>query len=288
MAERMNVGVVGVGDMGMPILGSYVRGGHDVWAFDLRTSALDEAERRGAKRADSLAALASRADLVAVVVVDDHQLQSVLDAEDGIFANMRQGATIAVHTTSIPETVIDLARRATDLGLGFLDCPVTGGTVRAEKGDLVVLVGGPEGQVGALRSVLSSLGTVEHVGEVGAGQAMKLANNLMHFGNKAFVYQALKFTAAYGITEDAVRRVCAEGTGDSWTLRNLDHLDTLLLSHTLAGTDELFEFLSKDIWMAAIAARHRRVHLPLVAAAAEMLPALERDRQTQLHSRLPG
>ena len=285
MGEQTTVGVVGIGDMGMPILGSYVRGGHAVWAFDLRPSALEAAEQRGAMPAESLAALASSCDVIAVVVVDDRQLCAVLENEGGIFDSARAGTTIVVHTTAMPKTVMDLAPRAAERQLDFLDCPVTGGTARAEEGDLVLLVGGSAELVERLRPVLSSLGTPEHVGDVGAGQVMKLANNLMHFGNKAFIYQALEFTAAFDISEEAVRRVCGEGSGASWALANLDHLDTLLTSHTLAGTDELFEYMSKDIWTAAVAARDLQVHLPLVAATAELLPALERARLAKIQER---
>jgi len=81
------------------------------------------------------------------------------------------------------------------------------------------------------------------------------------------------------------RRLWEQGSGDSWALRNFDHLDSLLLTHTLSGTPQLFEFLSKDVWTAAVVARHAAVHLPMVASLAESLPAMEAHRLRELRAR---
>ena len=284
MADTV-VGVIGIGDMGMPILGSYVRGGHDVVAFDLREEALAEAERRGARRAADVEQLAKSADYVAVVLVDDAQLKRVLLGEAGVLARMRPGSVVLVHSTAMPETVLELASAAQQLGVTLLDCPVTGGTHLAEQGRLTVIVGGPSADVENARPVLEALGTAVHVGDLGAGQVLKLTNNLMHFGNKAFLYQALRLAEAFGVDESKALELWAQGTGDSWVVRNLGHLDNLLQTHTLAGTPELFEYMSKDAWTAAVVARHARVHLPLIAALAESLPAMEAYRLAQVEAR---
>jgi 3-hydroxyisobutyrate dehydrogenase len=278
------VGVIGIGDMGMPILGSYVRGGHDVLAFDLRDEALAEAERRGARRAASASELAAASDVVAVVLVDDSQLRAVLPGPDGVLAAMRAGTHLIVHTTALPETVTQLAAAAADYGVALVDSPVTGGTQAAEAGKLTLLVGGPDATVAAVRPVLSAIGSIQHVGPAGAGQVMKLANNLMHFGNKAFLYQALQLTGAFGIDEKRAREVFELGTGDSWALRNLDHLDNLRRTHTISGTPQFFEFMSKDVWTAAVVARSVHLHLPLTAALSESLPALEAWRMAERDS----
>jgi 3-hydroxyisobutyrate dehydrogenase-like beta-hydroxyacid dehydrogenase len=279
------VGVVGIGDMGMPILGCYVRAGNDVVAFDLRDEALAEAERRGARRAASVQALAADADVVAVVLLDDQQLERVLLGDSGLIASVRPGTKIFVHSTAMPQTIRDLAASAAAREVTLLDCPVTGGTHMAEEGRLTVFVGGGDRDVAEATPQLAALGTVEHVGPVGAGQVIKLTNNLMHFGNKAFLYQALELATAFGIEEKMARRLWEQGSGDSWALRNFDHLDSLLLTHTLSGTPELFEFLSKDVWTAAVVARHAAVHLPMVASLAESLPAMEARRLRELRAR---
>lgn len=283
---RATVGVIGIGDMGMPILGCYVRAGHDVIAFDLREEALAEAERRGARRATSVQALAVGADAVAVVLVDDQQLERVLLGDSGLIASMRPGTKIFVHSTAMPETIRKLASAAAAREVALLDCPVTGGTHLAEEGRLTVFVGGENHTVEEATALLAALGTVEHVGPIGAGQVIKLTNNLMHFGNKAFLYQALELATAFGVEETMARRLWEQGTGDSWALRNFDHLDRLLQTHTLSGTPELFQFLSKDVWTAAVVARHADVHLPLVASLAESLPAMEAHRLQLLGARL--
>lgn len=272
------VGIVGIGDMGMPILGSYVRGGSRVTAFDTREAALLKAESKGARRAPTLAALASDSDLVAVVVVDDKQVEGVVLGPSGLLAAMRPGATLVIHSTTLPKTVIELGRQAEAVGVSLLDAPVTGGTVRAESGDLTIYVGGDEQAFEKSKPTLDALGRALHVGPIGAGQAMKLTNNLMHFGNKVFVYLAIELARAHGITEESARKGWVDGSGDSWALANLDHLDGLLLNHTLSGTAELFEFLSKDVWSAAVAARQKGLHLPPVAMIAESLPALDAAR----------
>jgi 3-hydroxyisobutyrate dehydrogenase len=285
MPDRTTIGVIGIGDMGMPILGSYVRAGNDVIAADLREEALAEAERRGARRAASLSSLAAESEAVAVVLVNDAQLKAVLLGPEGLFAGMKPGAMVFIHSTALPSTVDALASAAESNQLVLFDCPVTGGTQAAEKGELTVFVGGDPVAFEAVKPLLDGLGTPEYVGPVGAGQIVKLTNNLMHFGNKAFLYQAMELAKAFGIDETRARELWTLGSGDSWSLRNLDHLDGLLQNHTLSGTPELFEFLSKDVWTAAEVARSAKVHLPMLAMLAESLPAMEASRLRELLER---
>jgi 3-hydroxyisobutyrate dehydrogenase len=285
MTRPARVGVIGIGDMGMPILGSYVRAGHSVAAFDLRGEALRRAEKRGANATKSLAELVEISDLVAVVVLDGDQLHGIIGGENGLLALMRPGTTIVVHTTAMPHIITGLARAAEKAGIALLDCPVTGGTERAERGELTVYVGGHLDALDRVRPVLEALGTVEYVGASGTANVIKLANNLMHLGNKALLYQALELIRAFSIDEARARELWASGSGDSWALRQLDHLDSLLQNHTLAGTDALFNFMTKDLWEAAEVARREGVHLPLVAMVSEYLPSLDRGRIEELKRR---
>jgi 3-hydroxyisobutyrate dehydrogenase-like beta-hydroxyacid dehydrogenase len=285
MPDRTTIGVIGIGDMGMPILGSYVRAGHDVVAADLREEALVEAQTRGARRAPTVSSLAAESDAVAVVLLNDAQLEAVLLGPEGLFADMKPGAIVFIHSTALPSTVTALASAAALNELILFDCPVTGGTQAAEKGELTIFVGGDPVAFEAAKPLLNALGNPEYVGPVGAGQIVKLTNNLMHFGNKAFLYQALELAKAFGIDESRARELWTFGSGDSWSLRNLDHLDNLLQNHTLSGTPELFEFLSKDVWTAAEVARSAKVHLPLIAMLAESLPAMEANRLRELLER---
>jgi 3-hydroxyisobutyrate dehydrogenase len=281
----MRVGVVGLGDIGFPIAMCYVKGGHDVTAFDLRGDVVDRAVQGGARAAHGWPELAEASDVLCVVVVDDAQLSALFIGADGILPLLREETVVVIHTSAHPDTVSQLADAAAPHGVRIIDAPVSGGRPRAEAGTLTVMVGGDAKVVDVCRPLLEALGSVHHIGPLGTGMVMKLVNNLMFAGAKMFVYEGLTLARAFGIDEPTARAVAGEGTAESFVLRNLEHFDDLLLNHTQAGTPEFYEFLSKDPWNAAATARSRMVHLPLVAVLAELQTAMHKERVALLLER---
>jgi 3-hydroxyisobutyrate dehydrogenase len=269
------LGVVGLGDMGLPMVRSALDSGVDVIAFDLRHEALDRAEAFGARRADSLAELARRAGVVSVIVVDDDDVRAVVGGTDGLLAGMAPGGTIIVHSTVLPSTMEAMADQAAAAGIHVIDAPVSGGSVRAGQGELMVMCGGDRAVVEACRPLLEAFGEVRYLGALGAGQAMKLVNNMIISGQGAVIREAMRLAAGFGIDEADARQILLRSTAESWMLHNWDHLQAFYTNHRLAADrEELIDLLVKDIWSAVLAGRSRRVYLPVAAMIAQTLPAM--------------
>jgi 3-hydroxyisobutyrate dehydrogenase len=184
--------------------------------------------------------------------------------------------------------VTALAERAAEAGVAVLDAPVSGAVMAAEQGGLAVMVGGPIDVVERCRPVLSALGTVFHAGPLGSGSVVKLLNNMLQAGHRMLQCEAVDVAARYGIGEVAFRAVVAASSGSSWTNDHWEHLDHQFLHHTLAGTDALMAFLTKDPHNAMALARLLGLEPPTMAAVDTNVEATYAARMARLRGSGPG
>lgn len=285
---RPTVGIIGLGDMGANIGRSILRAGFELHVFDTRPEPIAALVEHGALGCASTEDVASRADLIAVVVVDDEQVRSVVR---GMLPHAHAGAVFLIHSTIRPSTVIELAEEARAAGLDLIDATVTGGAEKAALGQLTVLVGGADMAVQRCRPVLQAIGRdVFHLGPVGAGSAGKLVNQLLALGGYALQIEAMQLATAYGIDEESATSFLVAGGADSRGIRTWGLLDRVRRSHErLAGTEAIYRYMAKDLHEATQAAGERSLTLPLTAAAAELLPEKmqQRDRQVPPTSEIP-
>jgi 3-hydroxyisobutyrate dehydrogenase len=172
-----------------------LRGGLTV--FDLDPSKAATLVLRGARVASSVAHLAELCDLVCVMVRDDRELRTVV-AE--LLPEARPGATVLVHSTVRPDTVVDLAAQAAAVDVHLLDAVAAGGPSAAEQGRLALLVGGPVDRLEAVRPVLERMGDlVLHLGEVGSGTRANLARTLLQYVAITAAGEAARLAEAAGI-----------------------------------------------------------------------------------------
>jgi 3-hydroxyisobutyrate dehydrogenase len=276
------VGIIGLGDMGAAIASSVVRT-FPVIAFDLRKEAVDKLVALGARRADSVQALADQCEIVILVVVDDKQVNHVVGE---LLRHPGKLHTIIVSSTVLPSTVIALSEQAGKVGLDLIDAPVSGGAERASVGTLTLLIGGEQAAVQRCWPILESFGrALFHLGPVGAGSAGKLVNNLLSLGGNILILEAMQLAEAYGISEDAVTEFIPLGTGDSRNIRTWGRIDRARRGHTLAGTPALYEIFSKDVKTAALAAGQRGVVLPIAAAIGATMADKLKARDQYLEAR---
>src|SRR5580693_8011583 len=280
--DNTTVGIVGLGDMGAAIARSVVRT-FPLIAFDLRKEAVDKLVALGARRADSVQALADQCEVVILVVVDDEQVNQVVSE---LLRHPGKLHTIIVSSTVLPSTVVALREQAGNVGLDLIDAPVSGGAEKASAGTITVLIGGEEAAVQRCRPILESFGrSLFHLGPVGAGSAAKLVNNLLSLGGNMLVLEAMQLAEAYGISEDAVTEFIPLGTGDSRNIRTWGRIDRARRSHTLAGTPAIYDIFSKDVKSAAKAAGERGVVLPIAATIGAMMAEKMKVRDQYLEAR---
>jgi 3-hydroxyisobutyrate dehydrogenase-like beta-hydroxyacid dehydrogenase len=206
-------GVVGAGAIGRGVATSLARTGFPVEVYDIDPEA---AAATGVPVAVSLEALAQKADVVLLALPDTPQIEEALAG--GLERGLRPGSVLVVTSTVSPQTPVELERRLG--GVHVLDAPVSGGPVKAEAGELAIMVGGPPDVFDRCRPVLEALsGHLVHVGPTGHGELAKLVNNLMGAVIVSGVAEGLALAAKAGADVRTVCDAIAGGSGSSWILR---------------------------------------------------------------------
>ena len=196
------VGFVGLGTMGKPMARRLLAWPHGLYVYDVAPEPVAELAAAGAKAAASPAELARAVGLVCVMVRDDDQARTVLGE---LAEAAEEGLIVVLHSTVAPGTPAQLAA---DHRVRILDAPVSGGAMGAGPGTLAIMVGGPEEAFADAKDVLALLGSrVVHAGPVGAGTAMKLARNLLHFTAFTAATEAQRLAEAAGIDLVALGKV---------------------------------------------------------------------------------
>lgn len=283
----ITVGFIGLGNIGKPMALRLARqqdaAGIELHVYDVAPVPLSELEQAGARIASSVADLASRCDVISVMVRDDDQVRDVLGEILGV-AGDRQ--TVIIHSTVAPATPPALAVTAARHGVKVVDAPVSGGAMGAADGTLALMVGGDEAAFEAARPVLDVLGSkVIHAGPIGAGTKFKLARNMMHFIAFTAATEAQRLAEAAGLDlkdlGDVVRHTDAI-TGGPGAIMYRE--TTAPLSHDDFWYDVFSNVTSlgvKDLGFAIDLADQFGVDVPLARLAIERLgPGLGLESNT--------
>lgn len=269
--HAVRVAFVGLGNIGLPMARCLVAAGHDLTVLDrdpARAALVEGAAAAGAP--EELAG----SDVVCLAVPDDAAVEGVLVAS-GLLDALPDGAAVLVHSTVLPPTVERLAERARDRGVAVHDAPVSGGAARAAEGDLTLMVGGEPGE--RARRVLDALGTTVACGPVGAGAAVKLANQLSMLAALGALHEGLALARHHGATTATVLEVLRASTGASWSAEHWGFFDDLAAAYDEAGVEVRYRPWSKDLWDVVATAREAQVPVPIAAVLAQVMPALVED-----------
>lgn len=209
----MQVGFVGLGDQGEPMAQRILDAGHELTVFARRPEQAQQLVSRGAVGAESLTALAERSELLGICVGADSDVREVAAA---VVGRLRPGSVLAVHSTVDPQTCIRIGAEARRRGVAVVDAPVSGGRARAFAGDLTVMVGGEVAAVERARPVFETFGArVLHVGDLGAGEVLKLVNNYLFAAQVAITDQAVRLCGELGLDVAQSMTAIASSTGSS-------------------------------------------------------------------------
>jgi 3-hydroxyisobutyrate dehydrogenase len=212
------IGLVGLGRVGVPVCANLVRAGYGVQAGDLRPEAAEQAARHGACWVPDLAMLAARADVLLTVLPGPAEVRELMLGTGAVAAALRAGTTWIDMTSNSPAAMTEIRDVLLDQGVQVLDAPVGGGVTAAEQGNLQLLVGGQAHVVAqhrGLLEVLASPGKLLHVGGYGAGYTAKLLINLLWFGQAVGTTEALLLGRASGLDLGILREALADSAADS-------------------------------------------------------------------------
>jgi 3-hydroxyisobutyrate dehydrogenase-like beta-hydroxyacid dehydrogenase len=255
------IGVIGVGDMGLPMCGHILTRGFDVIAYDVDPERLGAAAAQGAKAAKGLAELAEAADIVVACLRTDEQMEAV--TED-LVAHGRPGQLIVVAGTHSLEFMHRLAALVEPAQLRLIDAPVVFGALGAREGNLLSLCGGDATDVERARPVLLSYSRdVEHVGALGAGQLAKTCNNLLHWIHSVANFEALAIAKRYGVDAQRMREVLIKCPADNGTLRRWD--------------SSRFTWQEKDMDFVTTLAQNGGLVLPLTGQVDQLIKTMTAD-----------
>ncbi len=178
--NSVQIGFIGLGLMGKPMARNLKAKGFGVTIFNRSRSALEELEVEGFGISSSPADLAKRADLIICMVSDTQAVESILLGDAGVIHGARAGTIVIDMGTTQVQATLEFARQLNEIGVGFVDAPVSGGQIGAIEGTLSIMVGACESNYKIVEPVLQALGgQVVHIGEVGCGQIAKAANQII-------------------------------------------------------------------------------------------------------------
>jgi 2-hydroxy-3-oxopropionate reductase len=215
----LKVGYIGLGLMGKSIARNILKGGFPMLVHNRSHAAVDELVAEGASEAGSPAEVAAQVDVVFTNLPDTPDVEKVVLGERGILEGAHPGLIFVDNSTIKPATARMLAERLQQKGALALDAPVSGGDIGARNGTLTIMVGGPVEAVEKVMPVFQSMGkTVTHVGESGAGQVAKAANQIMVAAQMAAMGELLIFARKAGVSPQKVVDAIKAGAAQCWTL----------------------------------------------------------------------
>ena len=216
--RELRVGFIGVGVMGRPMVSNLLKAGFPCTIYDINPVPIEALVAEGATPASSAADVAKSSDVFVTMVVNDAQFAATLFEPGNAASALKPGATIIGMSTMSVGMVREAAARLKEIGVHYLDAPVSGGETGASTGTLSIMVGGPPEVFERCKPVLSVLGSnIYHVGQnVGDGQAVKMINQLMVCVHNAVAAEALTLGEKAGLDKAMLLEIISKSAGNSW------------------------------------------------------------------------
>ncbi len=264
-----NIGVIGLGSMGMGAAQSCIRAGLNTWGVDLNPQALETLRQAGARDAQTSAAgFAHELDAVLLLVVNAAQVKGILFGENGLAAQLKPGSVVMVSSTISSQDAQAIEQQLAQHQLLMLDAPVSGGAAKAALGEMTVMASGSEEVFARLKPVLDAVAAkVCRVGsEIGLGSTVKIIHQLLAGVHIAVGAEAMALAARAGIPLDTMYDVVTNAAGNSWMFENR-------MRHVVDGDyspKSAVDIFVKDLNLVADTAKSLHFPLPLASTALNM------------------
>ncbi|MCR4471556.1 MULTISPECIES: 3-hydroxyisobutyrate dehydrogenase [unclassified Burkholderia] len=274
----MDIGFIGLGHMGLPMLGNLLAAGHTVRAFDTSSSAIAQAVDRGALPARSVAELAASVDVVVTMLPTPAVVRAVICGPDGVLAHARQGAFVIDCSTSDPQTAAEIEAMGAASGKTVVDAPVSGGVPGAKAATLTFMVGGSDLGFESARPILSAMGkNIVRCGPAGSGQAAKLCNNLLLGVSTIAVSESMCLGVSLGLAPDVLAQIINTSSGRCWVSEVYNPYPGVVAdapaSNGFSGGFAC-DLMIKDLSLALDSAHNSRQPLPMTALSKQFFQVL--------------
>lgn len=271
---KTNIGLIGLGAMGLGMASSLRRAGYLVHVCDMRREAAVAFAAEGGVACSSAAEVAAHCEMVVSVVVNAAQTEAVLFGDAGAAgvagaaAALKRGSVFVMCSTVDPNWSIALEARLAELGVLYLDAPISGGSAKAASGQMTMMTSGTEAAYAKVGSALDAMAAkVYRLGnKAGAGSKVKIINQLLAGVHIAAAAEAMALGIREGVDASAIYEVITNSAGNSWMFENR-------MSHVLAGDYtplSAVDIFVKDLGLVLDTARASKFPLPLSATAHQM------------------
>jgi len=266
------IGFIGLGNMGAPMAANLVKAGHGVTGYDINPAGLEALAASGGKAAGSAAEAAKGAEVVITMLPAGEHVREVWLHQGGLIAAAASTKPLLIDCSTID---VDSARAVTAAaaaaGLAMLDAPVSGGTAGAQNATLTFMVGGTDEAFARAKPILAAMGkNIFHAGAPGAGQAVKICNNMMLAINMVGVAEGFLLAQRLGLDWGKLHQICSTASGNSWALSSYCPAPgpvPAAPSNRDYAPGFMTELMIKDVRLSQVAAEATGSPTPLAAMA---------------------
>ena len=215
------IGFIGLGIMGRGMVDNLMQAGFELVVWNRSAGRMTPFVERGASPAASPRDVAARSDIIITCVSDTPDVEAVILGDDGVIHGASAGDLVIDMSTINPVNTVEIAAALNEKGIAMLDAPISGGSEGAANGTLSIMIGGSEDDVARAQPCFQAMGsTITHVGEQGAGQTVKLSNQILCVVNMLAASEALLFAKAGGVDLEKMLQAVTGGAAGSWMLAN--------------------------------------------------------------------
>ena len=268
---KIRLGYIGLGTMGGAMAENLVKAGYRLTVYNRTTSKAERFLELGAHLAENPAEVARRSEIVFVNVSDTADVLEVVLGMNGVIEGAHPGMIVVDHSTIKPAASREVYNRLKEVSVSALDAPVSGGDIGARNGTLSIMVGGDAETLEKVRPMLEVVGKkITYVGEAGAGQVAKAANQIMVAAQMVAEAELMLFAQKSGVDVARVIEAIRSGAAQCWTLDNKPQ--RLLAGNRTPGFKSRLQ--AKDLNIVMETAREYEAVLPGTAINAQLFNAM--------------
>ena len=254
------IGFIGLGAMGGPMSKNLLKKGYKLAVYDIVNARVKAAVKEGAEAASSSKDVAEKSDVIITIVPSSPHVREVILGKDGVLEGVRKGSIVIDMSTIDPVTTREISKLLAEKGVEMLDAPVARGVPAAVAGTLVIFVGGNKAVYEKCRDILSAMGTdIHYVGDSGAGEVVKIVNNLIVATTMCALAEALVLGVKAGVKADLLFKALSQGSANSFVLQN--HVKNCVMKGKFEREVFPVDYGIKDLDLALVTGA--KYHIPL-------------------------
>ena len=280
--SKLNIGFIGLGNMGGPMAANLIKAGHTVSVFDLSANAVNELVEKGANAAKDAQACATNVDVLISMLPASKHVKSLYlgtDEQSGLIKILSKGTLVIDCSTIDAQSARDVGHALSEQGIAFVDAPVSGGVAGATAGTLTFIVGGEQAAFDKANSVLVDMGkNIFHAGDIGAGQVAKICNNMLLSILMAGTSEAIQMGINNGLDAKVLSDIMSASSGRNWTLELYNPCPGVMETAPASNDYKpgfMVDLMAKDLGLAMEAAQQSNSLTPMGSMAKNLYTMMQ-------------